>query len=57
VAADDYPIGIPVEVGEALLSQLDQGWGTDVLLAVFLPSRASDERFRQWYMKMQRAHG
>jgi class 3 adenylate cyclase len=55
VAADDYPIGIPAEVGEALLGQLDQGWGTDVLLAVFLPSRAGDERFRHWYMKMQRA--
>jgi class 3 adenylate cyclase len=55
VAADDYPIGISAEVGEALLAQLDQGWGTDALLAVFLPSRAGDERFRHWYMKMQRA--
>jgi class 3 adenylate cyclase len=55
VAADDYPIGMPAEVGEALLAQFDQGWGTDALLAVLLPSRAGDERFRRWYMKMQRA--
>jgi class 3 adenylate cyclase len=55
VAADDYPIGIPAEVGEAILAQFDQGWGTDALLAVLLPSRAGDERFRHWYMKMQRA--
>ena len=55
VAADDYPIGISAEVVEAILAQLDQGWGTDALLAVLLPSRAGDERFRHWYMKMQRA--
>jgi len=55
VAADDYPIGISAEVGEAILAQFDQGWGTDALLAVLLPSRAGDERFRNWYMKMQRA--
>jgi class 3 adenylate cyclase len=55
VAADDYPIGISAEVVEAILAQFDQGWGTDALLAVLLPSRAGDERFRHWYMKMQRA--
>jgi class 3 adenylate cyclase len=55
VADDDYPIGFSAEVGEAILAQFDQGWGTDALLAVLLPSRAGDERFRQWYMKMQRA--
>jgi class 3 adenylate cyclase len=55
VADDGYPIGFSAEVGEAILAQFDQGWGTDALLAVLLPSRAGDERFRQWYMKMQRA--
>jgi class 3 adenylate cyclase len=55
VAADDYPIGISAEVVEAILAQYDQGWGTDALLAVLLPSRAGDERFRHYYMKMQRA--
>jgi class 3 adenylate cyclase len=55
VAADDYPIGISAEVGEAILAQFDQGWGTDALLGMLLPSRVGDERFRHWYMKMQRA--
>jgi class 3 adenylate cyclase len=55
VAADDYPIGIPAEVGEALLAQFDQGWGTDVLLAGLVPSRAGDERFRHWFARTQRA--
>jgi class 3 adenylate cyclase len=55
VAADDYPIGISAEVVEAILAQFDQGWGTDALLGVLLPSRAGDERFRHYYMKMQRA--
>jgi len=55
VAADDYPIGIPAEVGEALLAQFDQGWGTDALLAGLLPSRVGDERFRRWFAKTQRA--
>jgi class 3 adenylate cyclase len=55
VAADDYPIGMSAEVGEAILAQFDQGWGTDALLGVLLPSRVGDERFRHWYMKMQRA--
>jgi class 3 adenylate cyclase len=55
VAADDYPIGIPAEVGEAILAQFDQGWGTDALIEVLLPSRAGDERFRRWYAKSQRA--
>jgi class 3 adenylate cyclase len=55
VAADDYPIGIPPEVGEAVLAQFDQGWGTDALLAGLLPSRAGDERFRRWFAKTQRA--
>jgi pimeloyl-ACP methyl ester carboxylesterase len=28
VASDDYPIGVPIEVAEALLAQMDQLWGT-----------------------------
>jgi class 3 adenylate cyclase len=55
VAADDYPIGIPAEVGEAILTQFDQGWGTDALLAGLVPSRAGDERFHRWFARTQRA--
>jgi class 3 adenylate cyclase len=55
VASDDYPIGIPIEVAEALLDQIDQLWGTDAIAAMWVPSRAGDERFRRWLAKMQRS--
>jgi pimeloyl-ACP methyl ester carboxylesterase len=45
VAADDYPIGIPPEVAEALLIQIDQLWGSEAMAAMLAPSRAGDERF------------
>jgi pimeloyl-ACP methyl ester carboxylesterase len=55
VAADDYPIGVPAEVAEALLAQIDQLWGTEDAAAMVAPSRAGDTRFRRWFAKMQRA--
>ena len=54
VAADDYPIGIPLEIAEALLAQIDQLWGTEALVAMMVPSRAGDERFRRWFAKWLR---
>jgi class 3 adenylate cyclase len=54
VASDDYPIGIPREVAEALVAQVDQLWGTDAMAAMFVPSRAGDERFRRWWAKLLR---
>jgi class 3 adenylate cyclase len=54
VASDDYPIGIPREVAEALLAQVDQQWGTDAMAAMYVPSRAGDERFRRWWAKLLR---
>jgi class 3 adenylate cyclase len=54
VASDDYPIGVPAEVAEALLDQVDQLWGTEALAGMLMPSRASDERFRHWFAKVQR---
>jgi class 3 adenylate cyclase len=54
VASDDYPIGIPREVAEALLAQVDQLWGTDAMAAMYVPSRAGDERFRRWWAKLLR---
>jgi class 3 adenylate cyclase len=54
VAGDDYPIGIPREVAEALLAQVDQLWGTEAMAAMFVPSRAGDERFRRWWAKLLR---
>jgi pimeloyl-ACP methyl ester carboxylesterase len=55
VASEDYPIGIPPQIAEALLDQVDQLWGTDAMAAMWVPSRAGDERFRRWLAKMQRA--
>jgi class 3 adenylate cyclase len=54
VASDDYPIGIPREVAEALVAQVDQLWGTDGMAAMYVPSRAGDERFRRWWAKLLR---
>jgi class 3 adenylate cyclase len=55
VASEDYPIGIPTEIAEALLEKIDQLWGTDAIATMWVPSRAGDERFRRWLAKMQRA--
>ena len=49
LAADDYPIGLPVEVAEAILAQVDQLWGTQALAEISVPSRAQDERFMRWF--------
>jgi class 3 adenylate cyclase len=54
VASDDYPIGVPAEVTDALLDQVDQLWGTETLAGMLMPSRASDERFLRWFAKVQR---
>jgi class 3 adenylate cyclase len=54
LAADDYPIGVPAEVAEAFLAQLDQLWGTEAMAAMFVPSRADDQRFCRWLARFQR---
>jgi class 3 adenylate cyclase len=55
LAADDYPIGIPREVAEALLDQVDQLWGTEAMAQLTVPSRADDERFRRWIARAARS--
>jgi len=54
LAADDYPIGVPTEVAEAVLAQLDQFWGTEAMVTMQAPSRAGDQRFRRWLARFQR---
>jgi class 3 adenylate cyclase len=54
-AADDYPIGIPPKVAEALMVHVEQTWGTEALASMQVPSRADDPRFRRWLAKLQRA--
>ena len=53
-ATDDYPIGVPAEVAEAILVQVDRLWGSEALAGMLMPSRAGDERFRRWFAKLQR---
>jgi class 3 adenylate cyclase len=55
LAADDYPIGIPSEVAEVLLGQVDQVWGTEAMAQLTVPSRADDARFRRWLAKAARS--
>jgi class 3 adenylate cyclase len=55
VAADDYPIGVPPEVAEATIARVEETWGTAATVADAIPSRAGDERFRQWIAKVQRS--
>jgi pimeloyl-ACP methyl ester carboxylesterase len=54
LAADDYPIGVPREVADTLMSQADQIWGTEALAAMYTPSRAGDKRFLRWHAKVLR---
>jgi class 3 adenylate cyclase len=55
LAADDYPIGMPREVAEALLGQFDKVWGTEAMAQLAAPSRADDERFRRGIAKAARS--
>jgi class 3 adenylate cyclase len=55
VAADDYPIGIPPERADAIISRVEDTWGTAEPVATAIPSRAGDERFRRWVARMQRS--
>jgi hypothetical protein len=57
VASDDYPIGMPTEVAEALVAQFEELWGTEAMAAMLVPSRAGDERFRRWLAKLVRTGG
>ena len=55
LASADYPIGIPREVAEALLDQVDRLWGTEAMAQFTIPSRASDQRFCRWFAKAMRS--
>ena len=47
--APDYPWGANDEERRSFLEQIERGWGGPVALARRAPSRATDERFRQWW--------
>ena len=55
ITGTDYPIGAAPERLEAVVTQLDQLWGSEDMAALLVPSRAGDARFRRWFAKWQRA--
>jgi class 3 adenylate cyclase len=53
VLDDDYPIGVPVDTGEAILDVFAAKWGTAELVTLVAPDLAQDEELvellaRQW---------
>ncbi len=53
--ADDYPIGMPRDVGDALSDLYAAQHGTTgAMLELTAPSVADDRRFRSWYTRYQR---
>jgi class 3 adenylate cyclase/pimeloyl-ACP methyl ester carboxylesterase len=55
IADDDYPVGVPPEVADELNRAMADRWGSDKHVLLQVPSRADDERFRNWYAKKTRA--
>jgi class 3 adenylate cyclase len=45
---------LPPERFEPFLDKIEQSWGRDASLSAFAPSRAMDERFRQWWGRFER---
>jgi pimeloyl-ACP methyl ester carboxylesterase len=52
--ADDFPIGMPVEVADRLVDQYREHWGTGAFLPFTAPGVAGDARFRSWFGRYQR---
>jgi class 3 adenylate cyclase/pimeloyl-ACP methyl ester carboxylesterase len=54
LADDDYPFGVSPEAAQQLERTMAEGWGSDRHVLAQVPSRADDDRFRQWYAKKTR---
>lgn len=52
--ADDYELGLPGEVLDALLEVVSEDWGGPVAINLFAPSRADDRGFREWWARFLR---
>lgn len=53
----DYEIGLDDAAVQRLLPLFEEGWGTDAMTQVNVPSRSDDTRFRDWYAKYLRSVG
>jgi class 3 adenylate cyclase/pimeloyl-ACP methyl ester carboxylesterase len=51
---DDYPWGMPPAAVERLLGNMVNVWGTGQSLRLLAPELADDERFREWYARLER---
>lgn len=54
VKSDDYPWGLTPEQYQHWAEKLVKGWGGPINLEYFTPTRARDERFREWWAQTQR---
>jgi pimeloyl-ACP methyl ester carboxylesterase len=45
---------LPPERFEPFLQQIEQSWGKGISLSAFAPSKATDERFKQWWGRFER---
>ncbi|HKW23587.1 MAG TPA: alpha/beta fold hydrolase [Ktedonobacterales bacterium] len=54
VRSVEYPWGLTPEQYQRWAEKLVKGWGGPVNLEYFSPTRAHDERFRQWWAQIQR---
>jgi class 3 adenylate cyclase len=54
LAADDFPIGAPLEVLEEALQEAESGAGRGVMIDLFAPSLAGDERLRRAWSRYER---
>jgi class 3 adenylate cyclase/alpha-beta hydrolase superfamily lysophospholipase len=52
--ADDYPAGMPAEVGDSILGTIEAQWGTGSLATVLAPSVATRPGVQEWYGKVER---
>lgn len=51
---DDYPWGFPAQTLESFNAAFVDQWGSGENLRVIAPELAGDERFRDWYGKLER---
>lgn len=52
--ADDYPVGNPPEIRDALTQASVANWGNGLQVAAAMPSLAADEEFREWGAALER---
>ena len=52
--ADDYPAGMPAEIGDSILGTIEAQWGTGSLATVLAPSVAMRPGVQEWYGKVER---